>query len=124
MNYSDNIMKNRIQIDGVWYVREEQEPIKIDPFDFLGCTHEGNKYCWTATRLMMDNGEFYDDIDIKFTDKRVDPWKKEYWDHTGWMKGVLENNPESMVDAHKSMCEEGIKEFQAFLQHLKDKGWI
>ena len=40
-----------------------------------------------------------------------------------WFKGVLEDNPESMKDAIRSMDDEGIKNFKLFLNKLKDKGW-
>ena len=58
-------------------------------------------------------------------DKRVKPHKKEYWDHSGWMNGVLEGNPESL----KVLITDGwgsgdINYLRSFLHHLKEKGWL
>jgi len=117
--------QDRIQIDGVWYVRETAAlaPIELDPTEFEGIVVEDDKFCFEATRIRRDSGEFYDDIDMKFTDKRVKPCKEEYWDSNAWMKGILNNNP----DSHKGLPDigsEGIRFLQAFLQFLKDKEWL
>lgn len=123
-------MEDRIQINGVWYVREQDNttPKLIgEPIEYVGCVYETDKYCWEATRMYDDvttNTFFTDAVDIKFTDKRVKPWKEESWDHTEWMRGVLKNNPESITYARESMCEEGIQDFKAFLLYLKGKQWL
>ena len=118
-------MKDRIQINGVWYVREDQvqEPIELDPTKFEGVVVENDKFCFEATRICKASGGFYDDIDIKFTDKRTKPWKEEHWDSNYWMRGILNNDP----DSYKGLPDigsEGIKFLQAFLQHLKDEEWL
>jgi hypothetical protein len=117
--------QDRIQVNGVWYVRETAAlaPIELDPTEFEGIVIEDNKFCFEATRIRRDSGGFYDDIDMKFTDKRVKPWKEEYWDSSAWIKGILNNNP----DSHKELPDigsEGIRFLQAFLQLLTDKGWL
>lgn len=122
--------KNRIQIDGVWYVRETEAPksITIDPSDLTKTqtlTYENNKYCWEAIRIYKDDGEsFYDTVNINFTDKRTDPWKEDYWDNNDWFIGVYENNKEDLEEARKAMDAEGIAHFQAFLKCLKEEGWL
>ena len=123
-------MQDRIEINGVWYIREdlankeEEEAFELNFYQ--GATHEDDKYCWEATRLYKTDLEslFYDDIDIKFTDKSVKPWKEEHWDNNVWMKGVLDNDPDSMRDAKESMCDNGIKTFKIFLNKLKEEGWL
>ena len=114
--------QNRIQINGVWYVREDQaqEPIKLDPIEFNGIVVENEDFCFEATK--HTNGD-YDDIDIEFTDKRIKPWKVDHWDNDDWMRGILQNNPESLNDM-VDIGSEGIRYFQAFLQHLKNKKWL
>ncbi len=117
--------KDRIQIDGVWYIRvdQAQKPIELDPTEFEGIVVEDDKFCFEATRIRKDGGGFYDDISIKFTDKRVKPCKEEYWDSTAWLKGILDNDS----DSHSVLPDigsEGIRFLQAFLQLLTDKDWL
>ena len=118
-------MKNhRIQINGVWYVREDQaqeNPIELDPIKFEGVVVENNEFCFEATRI--DSGDPYDDINIKFTDKRIKPWKEENWDNNIWMKGVLNNEPVSFEEL-PDMGSDGIRFLKAFLQYLTDKKWL
>jgi len=121
-------MEDRILINGVWYVRETEpktETKEIEVIDFIGSICETDDYVWKASRLYKDDGEtFYEGFDIEFTDKTTLPWKEEHWDNMNWFKGVLEDNPESIKDAIRSMDDEGIKDFKLFLNKLKDKGWL
>ena len=121
-------MENRIQINGVLYVREDisqQEEKDIQVYYAKTCTHENDDYCWEATKLMKDDGiSYYPDIDIKFTDKRIKPWKEEHWDNNTWMVGVMNNDPDSMEDARESMCDEGVKTFKLFLKKLEEEEWL
>ena len=119
-------MENRIKIGDVWYVKEEQpNPIKMDVTTFNGRVYESDLYCFEATRILKDDGTPYDEsCDVKLTDKRVKPWKDQYLDNSNWFIGVLENNPESMDDAHEMFCERGIEEFRAFVRDLIKVGWL
>ena len=72
-------MKDRIQVDGVWYVRESSTlPIvKIKPKDVtnsLSCTWESKNWCFEATVILRDEAEnltdIYTDPWIEITDKR------------------------------------------------------
>ena len=98
---------HRININGIWYVRESEI---IDLTDYRkevenssvcaqSFTFECDDYCWEATRIIKDNGDYYDDIDIEFTDKTIKPFLEELWDHNQWMVGVYQNNPDSMIEA-------------------------
>ena len=118
---------DRIQINGVWYVREtqEQEIILDDLTKTLNIIYENGNYSWEATRIYKDDGEtFYDTFDVEFTDKTKTPWHTEYWDNMSFFKGVLENDAHSMILAKETMDNEGIKHFKAFLKYLKEKGWF
>ena len=118
--------KDRIQIDGVWYVREdkiEDEPINLDVVETQGCLVENEDFCYEATRIANDKGGFYDGVDIKVTDKREKPWKEDYWDNNNWMLGILENNPDSLEEL-EHYTRDNFKFLQAFLQYLKDKEWL
>ena len=131
-------MNDRIEINGVWYVREDAI---TDPLDHLEaeemhltfseeCCYETDKYCFVASRLRKDGGdEFFKSIVITFTDKRSgnrDTWKEEYWDNNNWFKGILEGNPESVesLDKETELCKEGKRQFKGFLNRLVEEGWI
>jgi hypothetical protein len=136
-------MENRIQINGVWYVREDSQPTEetfedIQPIEetfediqvaqALECGYETGDYCWTASRMYKDDGEtFYPGIDIKFTDKTSgnrETWVEDYWDNETWILGVYCNDPESMVEAKEAMNEKGIKDFRNFIHKLIQMGWL
>ena len=119
---------NRLQINGVWYVREDQvliNKVKLDPVGFEGYVVENDEVCFEATRIKKDEYGYYDDIDIKCTIKKGDSkdWLEDNWDHNAWMLGVLDNNPDSLKEL-PSIGGENILFLQAFLQFLKDKEWL
>ena len=121
-------MQDRIEINGVWYVREDISNNQVEDLELifsLQAMYENDKYCWEAIRSYKENSQthFYEDIDIKFTDKRDKPFKEDHWDNNSWFKGVLDNDPESLKDARESMCPSGVKTFQLFLNKLKERGW-
>jgi hypothetical protein len=122
-------MQDRIEINGVWYIREDLANTQEEDLELsfsLQAMYENDKYYWEATRLYKENyqTDFYDDIDIKFSDKREKPWKEEHWDSNQWFKEVMNNDPESLKDARESMCEDGIKTFKLFLNKLQEEGWL
>jgi len=120
-------MQDRIQINGVWYVRELEEKEKaITPLYYRGCLYETDDYIWDCVIHEEGEGESAVpfDVEIKFIDKHLEPWKEEHWDHLSWIKGVLENNPDSMSEARLSMNEQGIKDFKKFLKYLVERGWL
>ena len=46
--------QDRIQINGIWYVKEtatKEEPIVLDLTDFIGCSYETADYAWEATKI-------------------------------------------------------------------------
>jgi hypothetical protein len=130
-------MENRIQINGVWYVMEDQTPttalsyeIDEDKLTYAeSCVYENDKYCFEATRIFQeyDLGKFYGDVlDIEFTDKRKGKgnWITEQWDSMYWFNCVLERNHDSIETLRESMCFEGVETFISFLKILKNKGWL
>ena len=123
-------MKNRIEIDGVWYTREDNTTPEVIPrlessIAFEGLVFESDLYCFEATRLRDDDGEFYDkQCDIQFTNKKLDIDNSEHWDNTEWMIEFLNNNPDAISCATKSLCSRGIEEFRVVVRELAEKGWI
>jgi hypothetical protein len=133
------LMEDRIQINGVWYKREEESQsdatvlVPLNREDVTACktlTHETKDFCFTAIKLEKDGpfeeGEFYDDIDLEFTDKRVKPWKEELWDNMNWIRGVLQDNPESIKHLYteNNMTESDVSKLRSFLLFLSMRGWL
>jgi hypothetical protein len=125
--------KDRIQIDGVWYVKEQdtntvQELQPSDVTNYIGCVYETDAFCWEATMIYRDDLEtLYPDVSVEFTDKRDadrENWIVEYWDNTKWFQGVYNNAPESLVDARATMDVKGINDFRTFLKYIEQRGWI
>ena len=131
-------MKDRIQVDGVWYVRESSTlPIvEIDEMlvtNTLGCIWESDNWCFEATAILREEAVDLTDIyttiiDIAITDKRNpdrDKWiEYKDCDNVNWFIGFYEGNPESMPEAEEMLDEQGIAEFRGFIGHLIEKGWI
>jgi hypothetical protein len=121
-------MKDRIQIDGVWYVREIEPETKFFDIEIstsLNAHYENEDYAWEAIRMHKDdNKTFYDGFDVKFTDKNTKPWKEEYWDSMLWIQSVYENDPETINSLSKDINENGIKHFRSFLNELKHREWF
>ena len=132
-------MENRIEINGVWYVREDAitdpldhlEAEEIDVTDSLSCVWENYNWAFEAFVIMKNDAEtltdHYPDPSITITDKRVkgsENWKEHSADNPNWMKGILENNPESLSEAREFIDNEGLKHFRMFLNHLVNKGWL
>lgn len=126
-------MENRICISGVWYVRETStpQPTQFNPEDLIhtmSCLWEGDNWVFEATMMLKEDDptDFYPDPTIDITDKRGDrdTWVEHDSDNPNWMFGVLNNDPESMVDADAMFDEQGLSEFRVFLKHLIEKGWL
>jgi hypothetical protein len=129
------LMEDRIQINGVWYKREdpkietpEYEINDLNVTKHLSYIFESTDFCFEAIRLYKDEGEtFFNSIDIEFTDKRFIPWKTEYWDNPNWFKGILDNDPEALNDEEgtiESLGPNGLGQLQGFLAYLRDKKWL
>ena len=85
--------------------------------EYYGRGYESHLYRFEVHKL-----KDWDSIHIKFTDKRENPFKKEYWDNTKWMIGVLNDNEESLKDL--DVCKQGIKETKHVFQDLVNIGWL
>ena len=124
-------MANRIEVDGVWYVKEDSSKVNErtiskldDSIPFSGIVFESNLYCFEVTRL-----EVYDDVydkycTIKFTDKTLTDWKDEYWDNVDWMNAFLVSEPTAIVEATESLCVQGLVELKEVVTELAKVGWI
>jgi hypothetical protein len=127
-------MENRIEINGVWYVREDAitnplTHLEEEEFELIfskECLYETDKYCFVASKIRKDDSdEYYQDISITVKEK-INGDQKEYWDNNLWFKGILRGNPESIESLNKdtTLCEQGKRQFKAFLHILKEEGWL
>jgi hypothetical protein len=129
-------MEERIQVNGVWYVREinptSEIEIKNKEVTFsMERIWESSDWLFVATVIMLDGAEtlddHYPDPYIKITDKRFEDrelWTEDDVDNPIFMFGVLEGNPDSMKDARETFDEQGLEEFKAFLRYLIKVGWL
>ena len=125
-------MEDRIQINGVWYKREEdsiEEPESTfwDVTNYVGKVAESKLYVFKAEKMYKNeiNGELHSGIDIEFTDKRdLGKWIEGLWDNDIWMIDVLNDEPEALEELRESVCEQGEKEFKEFLTILQEEGWL
>ena len=122
-------MEDRIQINGEWYVKEPtalpQEELDLAYAEM--CSYEVLDYCFEATRMFKDydTSEFYkNEIEIKFTDKRIKAWKVDNWDSVAWLIDVYNGDKGAINDASELMSTYGIMELKNFIKHLIKIGWI
>lgn len=110
---------NRINIDGVWYVKEES---KLEMgIEYEGIVFESNLYSFDCTRLTVVKYE-ESTACIEFKNKKTD--KRELWDNAFWMNDFIENDVKAIDQAKESLCDQGIKELREVLTYLKDQKWI
>ncbi len=128
----------RIEINGVWYVREDSQSAKTltigenDVTHFRSIVHESDDYYFEASKIYKDftSGQDYDDIaiEVAFKEKGVPQkdWRTEYWDHAGFFQGILKNHPESINIVRKEFGADayGIEIFKAFLVYLQKIHWL
>ena len=124
--------KDRIQINGEWYVKENTIEPLINPEDVthsIECVWENSNWGFVASLIAKEDdfNDCYDDVYLKITDKRIkgrEDWVETDVDNPKWILDVLENNPESIKDANEMFGDEGLKYFKAFACYLIDKGWL
>lgn len=129
-------MEDRIQVNGIWYVKETTKPIPdlvsittIDEFDVtrsLGRVWENDDWAFEAKILLAPDGteleDTWGDCWLTITDKNGD--EEHDIDNPRWMLGVLDGDSESMKEANKMMTPEGISLFRGFLLLLIQNGWL
>jgi hypothetical protein len=131
----------RIEINGVWYVREDSQSPKTltigenDVTHYRGIVHESDNYRFEASKLYKDftSGQDYDGIAIEVTFKLMEgrtplhlKERIEYWDSVSFFQGVLANHPQSINIVRDGFDEdkEGIEIFKAFLVYLQKIHWL
>ena len=129
-------MEDRIEVNGVWYIKEESDVestiSELEPgVRYDGFVFESNLYAFDCTRIYDEDGNLYKDgnVSIKFTDKSKysglgNEETQEYWDNVDWMRALLINEPESIEEAMESLCSQGFAELKEVLTTLRVAAWI
>ena len=128
-------MEDRIQINGVWYAKEEVHDFQptisqLEPgIKYDGFVFESNLYAFDCTRIYDEDGNLYKDgnVSVKFTDKSIthdiDKFQ-EHWDNVDWMNGVLDGDEGSIETAMESLCTQGLVELKEVLTTLSVAAWL
>jgi len=120
-------MKNRIKIDGIWYVKEQSD--KEEQFfpviKFEGRLYESDLYVFEATRIYNEEKLcFNDSFVLDFKDKRQFPWKEESWDNENWFLDVLNDHPNTKEFLNETFCKEGLIQFKNVIKSLIKEKWL
>jgi len=120
----------RIQVNGVWYVREEkQNYLDNDMLSYTKtCMYETDRFSFEAILITDIDGNPYFKTDtglyINFIDKRTRPFIEETWDNPTYFLELYHNQKDALIEASDSMDEEGIELFQQFIGKLIEMKWI
>ena len=134
-------MEDRIQVNGVWYVKETTKAVSesvsmttIDEFDVtrsLARVWENDDWVFEAKILLAPDGteleDTWGDCWLTITEKvghTNASWVEHSIDNPTWMLGVYEGDPLSMREANKMMTSDGIRLFRGFLSLLIKNGWL
>ena len=120
-------MEDRIQINGTWYVKEQPDPVvkerQVKVFEYKCLMYEDQRFHFEATIDLADSGKL--DL-IQVTNKQVNPWKDETWDHLGFFRRCLERDPDSLATLRgdKGFSDDDVENFIAFLKEIQKRGWL
>jgi hypothetical protein len=133
-------MEDRIQINGVWYVKADSyadkpiPTIDVSLFDesevtqTKSCLFETADFIFRAVVLIDGDGElkYKNSLYIEFIDKRPEPWKEDMWDNPTWLNGIIIKYPDSIKELEElKMSPSAIATFRDFLIYLRDeKEWL
>lgn len=113
-------MQDRIQVNGIWYVREEERQIEV--FEYKCLMYENEKFVFEAS---IDEETNRLDL-IEVTNKQVKPWKEKTWDSLGFFRGCLERHPDSMLSlrTEEGFSDDDFETFIAFLKEIQKRGYL
>jgi hypothetical protein len=129
------MMEDRIQVNGIWYVRETPEVSYVEEqyevSDSLQCVYENSEWCFEASILLKRDATELTDTEgtpwITISDKRFndrDVWTEDTVDSSDWMLGVYDGAPESLKEANRIFDRDGLRYFTSFIGKLIEKGWL
>ena len=106
-------MKDRININGEWYVREAPE---LDLLFYKGCEFQTEKFAFDFSA-----GDSFTLLKVKGRNDNT----KELWDNEDMIKALAEED-EAWSDVALEVLEDAneLKALIEFLKILKQKGWL
>lgn len=119
--------EDRIQINGTWYVKEEEQP-QTEPQDLLYTQHcllELDYCMFEASRMYTDyNNEifFKDSVDIKYTNKITK--SSDYWENGEWMKLLFDGDKEALDEVSDILNKSEIAQLKVFIGTLIENNWL
>ena len=119
--------EDRIQINGTWYVKEEEQP-QTEPQDLLytqQCLLELDDCMFEASRMYSDYNNkifFKDTVDIKYTNKLTK--ESDYWDNVTWIKGLFEGEKEALDEISNILNKSEIAQLKVFIGTLIENNWL
>jgi hypothetical protein len=112
---------DRIQLNGVWYVREDLTQQPEPPFIMDESTiMESTNYAYEDDSIYIQYEVYKKSGWMKFLDKSLygtDSNREEVWDSESWLRGVAEGNPESLAVFTEDEMKH-LPKIQAFLNYL------
>lgn len=125
-------MEDRIEINGVWYVKEsilKNQTQKLPEMDF---THGMEKYLiYEDDNICLDarkdvTKETSDYIEVNFTNKNIKPWKEDTWDNKSFLRGIAIEDSESMESLRNETDAEDftLPYIVGFMKEMSRLGWI
>jgi hypothetical protein len=129
-------MKDRIKVDGVWYVRDlTLDPLEMetdemeqvnerDTVNFLGCIWETEEWSFEANITLKKFGEGIEDRSPDgfsvFCISKKDPDITHEILDSNWLIELVEGE----VGGIQELDEDGNKKMRAFAYYLIKKGWL
>ena len=120
-------MKDRIQIDGVWYVKEEEEKKNpVDIYYYYEAVYE-DSYYYIVARVSLSAQTLKihpTSLNFEITDKRQNPWKEDYWDNIDWLRHLHQREVKQMRGVEEVIGKDGLNIILGMLDELKKKDWF
>lgn len=123
-------MEKRIEINGVWYVREDSIgevtlPVEIDPTYYIGAVVDTNTSCFEFSVLTNEKNVMMNDTQtITYTNKEGDrkDWVVDYWDNSEWLRELATTGKTDEGELPLSESDKNV--LVAFLRELMSKGLL
>jgi hypothetical protein len=122
-------MEDRIQINGVWYIREDSlKPESKKDFDFeiteiRELQIESENYTLVGSVLFEHERFIMPSVKIEFTGGKEHGRESEFWDNEPFLFGLATGNPESM-EQMIGESEELIVACKSITKKMMELRWI
>lgn len=120
-------VKDRIQIDGVWYVKEkENSKVELQDLTYSqNCLLELDKCSFEAVKIFSDyNNKIFlkNSLYITYVNKQTQ--NKECWDNNTWMRQLINGNKEALNEVSDTLLNDEIQQLKLFIGKLIEDEWL